>query len=226
MLGRSLAFQRRGAGIGLLACTDVVGGDWCMRRRHALQLLGSLAAVPTLRALRGDELVRLGERVHASLAAASVPRVLSAAQYAAVSASAEHIIPRTNTPGATDARVADFVDAMLADWYSPAERDRFLQGVDALDALARQTCGTAFTSCTEAQRLAMLTSLDDQVTALRATDGKAANEHWFGMLKFLTVWGYYTSRAGMVDELHENLLPGYYDGDVPYRLPSEAPHAP
>ena len=43
-----------------------------------------------------------------------------------------------------------------------------------------------------------------------------ADDHWFAMLKHLTVWGYYTSRVGIEKELRVNLMPGRYDGNAAY----------
>jgi Gluconate 2-dehydrogenase subunit 3 len=202
-----------------------------MQRRRALQVLGSLAALPALDVISGrglltaTDLAELGARAHATAERNAAPRLLSPAQYQSVVTAAEIIIPRTTTPGATDANVADFVDVMLADWYAPEDRDRFLAGLATLDTRATTTCGGAFLSCNDAQRVALFTDIDHEVATLRETDARAANEHWFGMLKFLTVWGFYTSRAGIVDELRQDLLPGYYDGDVAYH-PAEAPNAP
>ena len=44
-------------------------------------------------------------------------------------------------------------------------------------------------------------------------EGDVGDEHWFATLKFLTVWGYYTSRVGMTEELRTNVMPGRSDGD-------------
>lgn len=192
-----------------------------MHRRRALQVLGALAALPALpgQALSASELLALGARVHTSLEddmPGAAPRALGPAQYRAVATAAEHILPRTGTPGATDARVVDFIDVMLADWYPRHARDRFIAGLAELDTRARRAYGRAFVEGRDEQRMALLEILDSEVSALRQTDARAAGEHWFAMLKFLTVWGYYTSRVGMTEELKVQLVPGYYDGDAPY----------
>ena len=188
-----------------------------MHRRRALQLLGALAAVPALPALRrfsDAELLALGERIHEEIGAHPYePRALTAEQFRTVQVAAEHIIPRTHTPGATDARVADFIDTMLADWYPPAERARFIFGVDELNG---RTPGRGFTDGTPAERVALLTALDGEVATLRRSSAQQANEHWFSTLKFLTVWGYYTSRAGITEELRVDMMPGRYDGNAEY----------
>ena len=193
-----------------------------MHRRRALQVLGALAAFPALPGVQGlsaSELLALGARVHTSLeddTPGMAPRALTPAQYRAVAAAAEHILPRTDTPGATDARVADFIDVMLAGWYSTEDRDRFIAGLAELDARARRAYRRAFVDGRSEQRTALLVIFDGEVSALRQVDSRAAGEHWFAMLKYLTVWGYYTSRVGMTEELKVQLMPGYYNGDAPY----------
>lgn len=188
-----------------------------MHRRRALQLLGALAAVPALPALRGfseGELLALGQRVHEGIEGHPYePRALTPEQFRTVEIAAEHIIPRTHTPGATDARVADFIDTMLMDWHPPAERDRFIAGLKELDGRAN---GGSFSRAPATHRIALLAAFDDDVTELRRADARTANEHWFSTLKFLTVWGYYTSRAGISDELRVDMMPGRYDGDADY----------
>ena len=190
-----------------------------MQRRRALQLIGALAGVPALPVLgrfSESELLALGARIHEQLEGGPrEPRALTRAQYKEVEVAAEQIIPRTHTPGATDARVADFIDTMLAEWYTPPERDRFIAGLVDLDARAMQAHGRAFADISSSARVTLLTAIDDEVTALRRANTQAGNEHWFATLKFLTVWGYYTSRVGMTEELRTNVMPGRYDGDAP-----------
>jgi hypothetical protein len=194
-----------------------------MKRRRAIQLLGALAGVPALPVLgrfSESELLALGTRIHEQLEGEPhQPRALTPAQYREVEVAAEQIIPRTHTPGATDARVADFIDTMLADWYTPAERERFITGLTDLDTRAMQAHGKAFADISGSARVALLTAIDDDVTTLRRANTQAGNEHWFATLKFLTVWGYYTSRAGVTEELRANVMPGRYDGNAEYLAP-------
>jgi len=115
-------------------------------------------------------------------------------------------------PGAD---VVAFIDKMLADWHTPAERNRFLTGLPDLDVRSRARASRAFVDCGEADQVAVLTALDGEVTALRASDGDtAANQHWFAMLKYLTVYGWCTSEAG-ARELGLYPLAGRYDGCAP-----------
>jgi hypothetical protein len=193
-------------------------------RRATLRALGSIAALQFFETLGVEELIAVGRRAHALAesrradARGLSPRALTPAQYEAVVQAAERIIPRTDTPGATDSGVADFIDVMLADWYSAAERDRFTTGLSDLDARTRTLAGggSAFAQATERQQVEVLEALDRELHLRRQSGAAGANDHWFAMLKHLTVWGYYTSRPGIVEELRVELIPGRYDGNAKY----------
>ena len=143
---------------------------------------------------------------------------LTTAQARLVAAAAECIIPRTDTPGATDANVAAFVDHMLARWYSDAERGAFVAGLPELDSRAQAAGRSTFVALPRRQQTAVLEALDEEVTRLRKNSADAANTHWFSVLKYLTVFGYCTSKVGMTQHLGDWPLPGRYDGDAPYRV--------
>lgn len=187
-----------------------------MERRELIQWLVAAAGLHGLDSLAPSGLLAFGRDVHRRAASQDAGRrVLSPHAERTVTAAAERIIPATDTPGATDAAVSAFIDKMLADWYTPAERDRFLTGLPDLDTRCRTRQGRDFVDCDEADQVAVLTALDDEVTALRAAGGDAAaNPHWFAMLKYLTVYGYCTSEVGM-RALHLDSLPGRYDGCAP-----------
>jgi hypothetical protein len=184
-----------------------------MDRRRSLQVLGALAAAPVLARLNGLSAAQFDAIVSQAHDERTSRRTLTPEQHRQVEVVAEYLIPRTDTPGATDARVADFVDHMLANWYPPAERDRFVVGLQELDVRARRRRNVAFNQLAAVDQLDIVDGLDREVAALRRSNASAANEHWFGMLKFLTVWGYHTSRV--VAEREERMI-GRYDGNAPY----------
>ncbi len=184
----------------------------------------SLASMAVLPWLDGVDLFRLGSVVHAQSASSKdTPlRVLDEPLNRLVTAASECIIPATDTPGATLAGVNRFIDHMLADWYPADARDRFLKGLTELDARARATHSTSFTECSAPDQAAVLSTFDDEVSKLRnagnaaGASGKSADEHWFAMLKFMTIWGYYTSEIGEQRELQKVALPMRYDGCAPH----------
>lgn len=181
-----------------------------MQRRDLLRILGGALALPALRGLSPAEAWALGRELHRTIERLPAGRVLDEHQLRTVAAIAERIIPATDTPGAREARVAEFIDLMLADWYDDAGRTRFLDGLVQIDARSRVTHGAPFVELTEAQQTALLDELDAEVQALRdanlPTDG-----HFFQQMKWLTVHGYYTSDVGVREELKWTPIPGGYD---------------
>ena len=176
-----------------------------MERRALIQWLVATAGLQALDTLDASDLLALGRDVHRRAAA----RALTPHAKRNVSVAAERILP-----GAGAAGVTPFIDKMLADWYTPDERRRFLAGLPELDAKARARARVDFLACAEADQIAVVTALDDEVTALRAARGNAANQHWFAMLKYLTVYAWCTSEPGM-RALGLFPLPGRYDGCAP-----------
>ena len=101
-----------------------------MNRREALQLLATAAALP----LAPRSLLAALQQARAVVATESTPRTLNPRQYASVKTIAELILPRTDTPGATDVGAADFIDLILTEWYEEPEKSRFLAGLADVDA--------------------------------------------------------------------------------------------
>jgi gluconate 2-dehydrogenase gamma chain len=133
------------------------------------------------------------------------PRALTADQARTLDVLAEAIIPATDTPGAREAGVPQFVDRALADYYDPADAARLKAGLDQIDSDARTAHGAAFASLTGGQQLALLTRYD--------TEGVAA----FRALKELVTIGYFTSEKGATIALRYDPVPGDYRGCVPFK---------
>jgi len=203
-----------------------------MNRRELMRRAAATAGVQALASFSSDDLMALGRELHAEAGAQGAQGAQDAqdAQDAldtqatrTVTAAAEIILPNDGTPGATDAGVAAFIDRMMAGWYSPEERDRFLAGLADLDARSQGAHGRAFADAPPAGQLALLTALDGEVTALRAGPNAAtANQHWFAILKYLTVWGYATSAVGAQSAgLFQMAM--RYDPCAPYTPPAGRP---
>jgi hypothetical protein len=147
------------------------------------------------------------------------PRTLTSDQDALVVEIAERILPATETPGATDARVNEFVDTLLTDWLGDAERDRFLDGLTALDAEAVRRFDRPFVDLSQERQIALLEPLDVEAAELRRAAAGAREEvdemPFFGLMKEMTLVGYYTSEIGMVEELQHTGFTGTFDGCVP-----------
>jgi hypothetical protein len=184
-----------------------------MERRDLIRWLAATAGVHAVQAFAPADLLAFGRTVHrGSSAGSGVTRVGHVQR--TVTIAAERILP-----GATEANVGGFIDTMLADWHTPEERERLLAGLRDLDVRCQASARRDFVDCAEAEQVAVLTSLDNEVTALRAAGNErgAANQHWFAMLKFLTIYGWCTSETGM-RALGLYPLPSRYDGCAPARV--------
>lgn len=207
-----------------------------MNRRAVIRLLAAAAALPAL----PRELLALGHEVHSQLAPTTALRALNAHQNAMVTVMAELIIPATDTPGAKAARVNEFIDLMLAEWYPEKDRARFLAGLGDVDARSRVLFGKDFVDCAENQQVEILTALDAELARAREAIGPGSpgnreqsreavvlgspgyrgqrskpEQNFFFMVKQLTLVGYYTSEIGAIQELHHVMIPSRYQGCVP-----------
>jgi Gluconate 2-dehydrogenase subunit 3 len=186
-----------------------------MHRRQALRLLASAAALPLL----SREAFSLFQEVHDQLPAQAVLKTLNPHQNDTVTTIAEIIIPQTNTPGAKAARVNEFIDLILTDWYDEEEKSTFMTGLANVDVRTRELHGKDFIQCGEKQQAEILAALDDDM-ASRAEDARRRRTHppeknFFFMMKQLTLVGYYTSQIGFEQELHGEIIPSRHAGCVP-----------
>lgn len=180
-----------------------------MDRRELIRSLAAAVALPFVP--RSAEAAALfGEAVHRRLGQAPQFRTLTAAQQALVGDVSERIIPATDTPGALDVRVPEFIDLLLTEWYDPSDRDAFVRGLAAIDERARAEGGAAFVRLAEPDKLALMQSLD---TAPDDADDAVAA---FRRVKSLTVYGYFTSERVSKDVLETQVVFTGYDGCAPF----------
>lgn len=144
------------------------------------------------------------------------PALFTPGQRATVTAVAEHIIPRTETPGARDAGVPRFIELMVADWFNTAERERFMAGLDDLDTRAQG----GFTALAPAAQLQVLEQLEDLAGDAAWFDMGNTMRIWDELAPFicqfkeLTVLGFFLSEVGATQVLRENPM-GSFEGEIP-----------
>jgi len=131
------------------------------------------------------------------------PVFFSADELEAVARLCDVIIPRTDTPGARDARVHEYVDLALS-IEDEDEQAELRRGLEHLDRACRAEHGRPVHQASPEQLTAVLTPLSDEVTAAAASNERrerSTGAAFFSALKGLTIFGYYTSREGRVEEL-------------------------
>jgi gluconate 2-dehydrogenase gamma chain len=187
-----------------------------MERRDVLRLM----ATGMVLQLAPRKLMAVAREVRTLVDSQPSPRTLNARQFSTVQTVAELIIPRTETPGATDVGTAQFIDLILTEWSNDAERTIFLSGLDDVDARAKLLFGKDFVDCVAAQQSEILMALGQKMTEdldrrrnLPADERNATfDTSFYEMLRHLTLVGYYSSEAGATEELHFEIIPGHFDG--------------
>ena len=147
--------------------------------RNAILLVGgSLAGVPGI------------------AVGATTDRFFTPAQFAIMSDMADVIIPRTASPGAKDAGVPDYLDALMTNWASDKRQAQFR-------ALFDEVGGVGFMNLDAAGRLSFMKNFD--AGKLRVWDPA------YTKFKELVLTLYYLSEAGATKELRYELIPGKWE---------------
>jgi Gluconate 2-dehydrogenase subunit 3 len=184
-----------------------------MKRRDALKLLAAAAALPLL----SHNAFSLFRAVHEDLPKTAGLQTLNPHQNATVTTISELIIPETDTPGAKAARVNEFIDVILTDWYDDEERANFLAGLTDVDTNSQKLFGKDFIRATPEQQTQMLIELDNEMVRSQKAvpPPNPEEEKFFESMKQLTLIGYYTSEIGFEQELHESIIPPRHAGCEP-----------
>ena len=141
---------------------------------------------------------------------------LSAGELEVLSGLADAIIPRTDTPGARDAGVPQYIEMILAEFTPADEVTTFRSQLGWVSAWLERQGARSLEDATAEKRNTLLTALDNQAFGEGASSELPPGEPaLFAILKPLTVAGYYTSEKGATEELHQ--MPyGPFEGDVPF----------
>jgi gluconate 2-dehydrogenase subunit 3-like protein len=159
-------------------------------RRDALKSIGLGAA-----AFLSPAAAQALENLRASGAAVK-PVFLTADELSAVDSLSERIIPAdAHSPGAHEARVAEFVDLLLSE-HDTERQTKWRDGLRALDELAQQRNGKGFAALDAAAQDALLTEI-----SANENDPKTPLEEFFEEAKLRTIQGYYSSEIGIHKDL-------------------------
>ena len=152
---------------------------------------------------------------------------------------AETIFPKTSSPGAKEAMVGQFMTVMVNDCYTEENQNAFREGQAAINAACKKMHGHDFMKASPEHRKEVLISLDKEVKEhgakrkefMKEQDDlekkaqangdtnfkrKTMPDHYFTMMKQLTILGYFTSEAGRKGATNYQPVPGKYQGDIAY----------
>lgn len=132
---------------------------------------------------------------------------------------AETVIPRTDTPGAKDAQVGDFIVRMVKKGLSKFEQHTFLTGLDDIENYSLRKYRQQFLDCTVAQRIQVLRHFEESETQwsfdlLQKIEKKLFGRSFIRLLKWLVAVGYCSSELGATKALAYDYIPGEYNGCI------------
>lgn len=173
-----------------------------LSRRSALKIIGAgVGAAGALSLYRNPvfaqhDHMKKAAAAHAEAAKGEKPRFFTPAELATVAVLSELIIPADDhSPGAKAAGVPAFIDLMVNELPRDVQRG-WREGLAALDATSRKRSGRAFSEAATADQIALLTAI-----SRNEMSPKTVEEHLFRSVKLMTIDGYYTSEAGIHEDL-------------------------
>ena len=127
-------------------------------------------------------------------------------EYALVDELTDIIIPTDEkSGGARAARVADYIDQVLAEAFDSEKRHEWRIQLSLIDLKSSKMHGCGFLQGDNSQRIAVVASMQ--------------KEPFFATLKAETVRGYYSSKVGIHDDMDykgNTLQSGDYAGELPH----------
>lgn len=129
----------------------------------------------------------------------------------------ETIIPATHTPGAKAVQIGAFMKMMVNDCYDDANQAAFQAGLGEVDAAAQKRFGKTFLQLSPGDRTALLNGIDAEERKYRAEKPAGAPEHYFRLMKQMTLLGYFSSETGCTQALRYVEVPGAFRGSEPYK---------
>ncbi|MFT3904319.1 MAG: gluconate 2-dehydrogenase subunit 3 family protein [Niabella sp.] len=133
----------------------------------------------------------------------------------------ECIIPKTDTPGAKDAQVEDFVLHAVSNILSKKEQNNFVDGLRELEQTCIVRYDNTFKNCTEQEKLSVLKKMGGNrdylgKSFIEKVSRKIQGRDFINILKSLTIIGYCTSRVGAEQGLAYVPIPVRFEACIPF----------
>lgn len=128
----------------------------------------------------------------------------------------ETIIPATDTPGAKAAGVGGFMANIVTDCYDKEQQETFVNGLEKMKKNFSNEYGAFFEEAKMDERISFINDLEIEITTYYRQKKAEDPEHFYRMVKELTLLGYFTSEIGATQALNYIQTPGKYEACIPY----------
>jgi hypothetical protein len=172
-----------------------------LSRRTALKIIaGSMTVTSSGPLLKGASGCALAHHAALEVAANSppyVPKFFNPDQMKTLDLLSEVIIPQDeHSPGASAARVCDYIDVVTAESADQGAKALWVDGLAAIDKGAEAAYSRKFSDCTGEQQIAVVEKISAQ-----EKHPVTIEERFFVAMKSATIRGYYTSAIGIHKDL-------------------------
>lgn len=181
------------------------------RRAFLKQLTAAIGSVAAANVMAGDKLsMALAFHNHESSGAGN--NLFNESQRAVLFALSDAVLPKTDTPSATELNCHNFIEHQLQHCYSEEQQRASKSILDKLDSKANGK----FAALTLDERQTLLRKLESQDGFTKQDKGQ------FSLVKYLLVFGYFTSQVGATEALDYLAVPGGYKGSLPLKEDTKA----
>jgi hypothetical protein len=119
----------------------------------------------------------------------------------------ETILPASaSSPGAKEAKIGEFMKAIVTDCYEEKN----------------QKYNKDFMELAAGEKHDLLVAIDGEMKDYSKNKKEGDPEHYFTLMKQLTLWGYFTSEPGSTKALRYLPVPGKFEGCIPYKKGDKA----
>ena len=137
-------------------------------------------------------------------------QVLDIEQFELCNAIGDVILPKTESPSASEVKVVEFMDVLLKDVFDQETVDSFLSGLQQFDQDCQQETGNLFIKLSAEDQSDYLESVDSKIMAASYD----AEVPFYYTFKRLCITIYYSSEEGVKQNMDYQPVPGPFQGDV------------
>lgn len=138
------------------------------------------------------------------------PVFLTPEQIPLINSITDCILPSTETPGALELHVPEFIDLMLKDNYPKKDQDLFKNGLVSFQNKVKEKYNSTFEECSKEDQIDFLTLEDTNAI-------QAKERSFYIIVKELTLLGFFTTETVMNTMLNYNPVPGEHKACIPLK---------
>ncbi len=188
-----------------------------LTRREVLQR----ASIVLGYAVSGSTVAAVLSGCRSNLSTDWTPRLLTSQQLLTVRSMADHLLPATSTPGASDLLVERFIDQVLQDFTPAPDQSTFLTGLTAFETTCQSTFGRSFAALTKDERDQIFRQYETQAPPLPPSiwggqiTAVVEPPSFFRMFKQMALTGYFASLQVGENLLAYDPIPGGFEPCIP-----------